>query len=593
MKRRTKLLSAAAGVSLAAVGILAATGAAGPSISLTPVPNANEKTAGLSRPNLISPELQQVLWAQGANKVENPSNGISYYGYDDGGTFVPVPGPYTPASKPGVEPVVTASLAIGQLSPVEANKTEPDKNTYLVLDDQKGADPNYDYGRHFLFQGHELGAPGYITRINLDADGPHRVTLLATKDTTGAEGTNLPNFDGSTWDPWAKQLLLTSEGATSGGVWQSTLDGTVGSLQAFLGVGGYEGIQNDDRGNLYIVEDVGGPTNGTTKVKPANSFVYRFLPKDASDLTQGGTIQALQVLDASNNPITFADGGPFIVHPGFSDNGAPTDVNSNPLKYKALHEYGSSFKTKWVNITTTLPGATLPGPGVNALAKTAGATPFKRPENGVFQPGSKFRQFYFTETGDTNAPGSPATAAAAASGGWGSVFALKQDPKSNDGSISIFYNGNLEHAAFDNVQFFGENQLSIVEDRGDTLHGQQVNGLDSAWILDTTVDYANAANKPTRFIAEGRDASATIDSALSGLNLPKSSFQNDGDNEITGIHVSDGDPGKKGILGAKKPKPFQNNGKWRVFWTQQHGDNNTWELIPTTADRSARYDDGE
>ena len=33
-------------------------------------------------------------------------------------------------------------------------------------------------------------------------------------------------------------------------------------------------------------------------------------------------------------------------------------------------------------------------------------------------------------------------------------------------------------------------------------------------------------------------------------------FSNDGDNEITGIHVSDGDPTTGGILGAKEPKPF-------------------------------------
>ena len=66
----------------------------------------------------------------------------------------------------------------------EASKTEPDKNTYLVLKDQHGFDPTYDYGRHFLYQGHELGA-GHITRINLDADPAHRVTLLATQDTDG------------------------------------------------------------------------------------------------------------------------------------------------------------------------------------------------------------------------------------------------------------------------------------------------------------------------------------------------------------------------------------------------------------------------
>jgi hypothetical protein len=53
----------------------------------------------------------------------------------------------------------------------EAHKTEPDKNTYLVFPrGLSGPDSSYDYGTHFLFQGHEGGAPGYITPINLDAD---------------------------------------------------------------------------------------------------------------------------------------------------------------------------------------------------------------------------------------------------------------------------------------------------------------------------------------------------------------------------------------------------------------------------------------
>ena len=42
--------------------------------------------------------------------------------------------------------------------------------------------------------------------------------------------------------------------------------------------------------------------------------------------------------------------------------------------------------------------------------------------------------------------------------------------------------------------------------------------------------------------------------------------------------MSDGDPSPNGILGAKKPRPF--NGSWRVFYTQQHGDNMTFEIIP-------------
>jgi len=119
------------------------------------------------------------------------------------------------------------------------------------------------------------------------------------------------------------------------------------------------------------------------------------------------------------------------------------------------------------------------------------------------------------------------------------------------------------------VTFFSANQIAFVEDAGDTLHTQR-NALDSAYMFDITADYSHG-QQPTRFIAEGRDASATLDSELSGTG-------NEGDNEITGIHVSDGDPGVGGILGAKIPD-FGHDG-WRWFWTQQHGDNFTFEVLP-------------
>ena len=571
MEKRTKLVAAVAGASLAAVGVLAATGAAGPSTSLANVAAPNAKASGMSAPNILSPELQQVLWAHGSMKVENPSNGVSTYGYDDGSTFLPLPANTTPGSVSPVQLSVT---------PVEAQKTEPDKNTYLVLDKQTGADPNYDYGRHFLFQGHETGSPGYITRINLDADGAHRVTLLATKDSSNA---NLPNFDGSTWDPWAKRLLMTAENGNKGGVWQATLDvpSTVDNLSNVLGKGGYEGIQNDDRGNVYIVEDSGGNAGGSTSPntkasKRPNSYIYRFLPKDPGDLTKGGTFQALQILRKNGDPMTYGDPS--------SAAGVAPDSTILSQDMKDIHTYGTSFATKWI----PLDQKDALWPDVNALARKSGATPLKRPENGVFQPGSKFKDFYFTETGDTNAD----SAANAVYGGWGGLFHLTQDPKSNDGSITIFFNGDSAHTGLDNIQFFGGNQLAAVEDAGDTLHTQR-NALDSAYMLDTKADYSKATNAPVRFIAEGRDASATTDSALGSLKWPSGVFTNEGDNEITGIHVSDGDPGKNGVLGTKKPKPFGKDGNWRAFWTQQHGDNNTWELIPSNADRSAGYDNGD
>jgi hypothetical protein len=534
LTRRTKLVVGGALV-LGAVAVAAAI--ASPATDLTGVPAANTKSPGYSPASVLSAELAQIAVAQGSMKLENPSAAVAYYGYDNDvlGT--------------GGQPQMVPTAA----SPTEAQKTEPDKNTYLVFKKGlKGADPAYDYGTDFLFQGHELGTPGYITRINLDADAAHRVTLLATADTNGNP---LPVFDGSTWDPWAQRLLFTAERGNAGGIWAPDLavPAAVEDVSGALGRGGYEGIQDDSDGNIWVVEDVGGSTKPATTAKQPNSFVYRYVPKTPGDL-QNGKLQALQVL-RSGVPITFA-----------------SQAALSSADQVALHVYGSSFDTKWVTLHDTAVDGTVPF-DANALAKAKDATPFKRPENGQFRPESKFKEFYFDETGDTNAT-SPENACC---GGWTSVFKLTQaDPSASTGKLTVFYKGDQTHAGFDNLAFLTRDQLLIVEDAGDTLHTQR-NALDSGFVLDVTKDYSNPANIPLRWLAEGRDASATIDSGAS----PSGFGKNDGDNEITGIHVSDGNPAQDGILGSKIPQPWTNNIDWRVFYTQQHGDNPTYEVIRT------------
>jgi len=528
-------------VGTAAVAAAVAIGSPASSLDFSNVPAANTKAPGYAPPTLLSIELQQIAWAQGSYKLENGTAQIPYYGYLGDGPMIPPFG-----------------------SAAEASKTEPDKNTYLTFEDGlKGADPAYQYGTHFLYQGHEGGA-GYITRVNLDADAQHRVTLLADKTSAGVP---LKTLDGSTWDPWANRLLFTAERSSDGAVYQATpsLPSTVDDITNVTGRGGFEGIQNDDRGNLYVIEDVGGKngTGANAGAKQPNSFVYRLIPKDVSDLKQGMKIQALQVI-VDGAPLTF---------------GASPDADINAPGYVALHTYGTSYPTKWVTIATTTSLTPAPGLDDNALAKTAGATPFKRPENGQFRPGSKFQELYFDETGDTNA-----TTSAAKSGGFGSVLKLLQSPTSDDGRISVFYNGDAAHSGFDNVAFFSKDKLGVVEDAGDTLHTQR-NALDSAYMFDVTLDYSGG-HQPVRFIAQGRDPSATIDAGLAG----QPGFRNDGDNELTGLHVSDGDPSVHGILGAKVPQPFRANGKWRAFYTQQHGDNVTYELIAAPKGDSANHD---
>jgi hypothetical protein len=535
---RTTALLAIAG--LVVTGVPAqGTDRHGDRLRFTEVP-ANPKAAGLTVPNALSPELIQVAVAQGAIKLENGVADIPFYGYRGDGPLLPAPGDLPSATHK-----------------VEASKTEPDKNTYLVLHGQSGADPHYNYGSHFLFQGHEAGATGYVTRINLDADATHRVTLFATATTNG---TPLPTFDGSTWDPWARRLLFTAELGPNGGVWQSTLDfpPQVEDISSALGRGGYEGIQNDSAGNLWIAEDVGGATVPGDRARIPNSFVFRFVPRDRGDLKHG-RLQSLQVISRRTGaPITFQ--AIDAAHPAgnaFSDD------------TKDLHTYGLTFATRWITIHDTATDPSGAAFDANALAKAAKATPFKRPENGVFRPGTDFREFFFSETGDTNAD----STANNGFGGWGSVLKVSQrDPRDDSGWLSLFYTGNKEHAAFDNVTFVDADHVSFVEDAGDTLHAQR-NALDSAYLFDVRADFAHGA-QPTCFIAEGRDPSATLDSAFLGM----AGFQNDGDNEVTGIHMSNGDPSPRGILGAQRPKPFDDG--WRLFWTAQHGDNVTWELLP-------------
>ena len=73
----------------------------------------------------------------------------------------------------------------------------------------------------------------------------------------------------------------------------------INTLDAFLGKGGYEGIHPDNRGNIYIIEDVGGATSATPGLvngRQPNSFVYRYLPNNPSRIEDGGQLQVLQVI---------------------------------------------------------------------------------------------------------------------------------------------------------------------------------------------------------------------------------------------------------------------------------------------------------
>jgi len=214
---------------------------------------------------------------------------------------------------------------------------------------------------------------------------------------------------------------------------------------------------------------------------------------------------------------------------------------------------------QWVTVHDTEINGTDPF-DANALAKAAGATPFKRPENGQFQPGSHFQTFFFTPTGDTdNIAGTDP--ALAARGAWGGLFRVDLDANRETGHISLVILGDADHAAFDNITFVDDKDtVLLAEDRGDTLH-DQLNKLDSIWAYKLNRQHPER-NIVARFVALGLDRVAAV--------------PGEEDNEPTGLHMSEGDSSINGLIGTKTFK----TDRARLFFTQQHGENNLFEVFP-------------
>ncbi|MDX6690002.1 MAG: hypothetical protein QOG15_1459 [Solirubrobacteraceae bacterium] len=554
---RTKVVGALAGVAAISCSAVAIA-----QIS-SGVPNANPRTG--SPVNIVAPGAFEQPLVHGTDQIENPMGPITRYGY------------------------LNDELPVSAGGTGEPTKTEPDGNTYLRMHRPGGPTAGYDYGRHFLFQSHEngklnTGANGfqaYITRINLDVQDPaHRVTLLTTPDTAG--NTGFTRLDGSTYDPFSGEILGAQEGnGTTGGVignevkWSSTSPPATHTYYGSIGRAGYEGIHNDSDGNLLLVEDVGGsnvidpahPEIGA-KTKQPNSFVYRFVPTAPGNLNTG-KLQALRVT-VDGTVVSFHGTG------GCADGSGRTSVDDTfgPEMLK-LHS-GASFATKWVTLHNTATDGTTPF-DANALAKAACTTPFKRPENFAFVPHTRFRSLVFDETGDTNADAGH-DPNAAARGAWGSLYRLDFDSTgSATGSIKALVNGDEAHASFDTLTFLDEDTVLTGEDRGETLH-TQLDRLDSLWSFDITRPLGSISADAKRVVAQGRDPSATANAEHlppnSGSSNNPSNFNNDGDNEVTGVHASDGDDDVSGLLGTKQVRPGA-----RLFYTQQHGDNVTYQII--------------
>jgi hypothetical protein len=149
----------------------------------------------------------------------------------------------------------------------------------------------------------------------------------------------------------------------------------------------------------------------------------------------------------------------------------------------------------------------------------------------------------------------------AARGAWGGIFRVDLDRSRETGHISLVVLGDADHAAFDNITFVDDKDTVLVaEDRGDTLH-DQLNKLDSIWAYSLNTQHPEKSIV-ARFVALGQDSLAGV--------------PGEEDNEPTGLHMSEGDSTIQGLIGTKVFK----KDRARLFFTQQHGENNLFEVFP-------------
>ena len=218
-----------------------------------------------------------------------------------------------------------------------------------------------------------------------------------------------------------------------------------------------------------------------------------------------------------------------------------------------LHTYGINFDTTWVTIHDTAVDGTSPStplrlprrrtPRLSSVLKTANSDPAPISQN----------SFSMKPATPTIAPGgSGLWWVRRASSSWLCTAITASFRCSTTLSDPV-------HSGFDNCGFWDADHIVFVEDAGDTLHAQR-NALDSAYLFDVT-HQLRGGDQPIRILAEGRDASATLDTVFGTAALGfTGAFNNEGDNEITGWHLSDGDPSVLGLLGAKIPRPLNGNG---------------------------------
>ena len=150
---------------------------------------------------------------------------------------------------------------------------------------QTGADPTTTTARTSCSRATRTRRrPAIITRVNLDADGAHRVTMLASHDRAGAPSRTSTARPGTRSRSGCSSRARTATPAVSSRR-RSTPVGSSRTSRGAIGRGGYEGVQNDSAGNLWIVEDVGGASGRVHATRQAAEQLHLPLRPEADRTT--------------------------------------------------------------------------------------------------------------------------------------------------------------------------------------------------------------------------------------------------------------------------------------------------------------------
>ena len=224
---------------------------------------------------------------------------------------------------------------------------------------------------------------------------------------------------------------------------------------------------------------------------------------------------------------------------------ATADARSSRPTSGAAHLRQRRSDTKWVTIHDTAVDGNAP---FNANALREG-----RERHAVQAAGERRLPAGHASSGSSTST-RPATPNATSPendccGGWAlGLQAHAGDPSADTGKLRLFYKGDQAHAGFDNIAFLSRDAIAFVEDAGDTLHGQR-NALDSGFVFDVTTRLLEPGEPAVALAGRGpRRVGDDRRRANAGFG------KNDGDNEITGIHVSDGDPAVDGHPRRRGPE---------------------------------------